>query len=123
MQKLNEHGLCLIRCHDATLDSHPIIAIIASKLTLAIIQFYIMEFQQAYQFPSDTIANRFLNDLRSGTIKGVSAKFHRDSATVKVTYTPLDTSALNKPENDGFDPRLAELDELAAHYEGYETSC
>ena len=74
-----------------------------------------MEFQQAYQFPSDTIANRFLNDIRSGTIKGVSAKFHRDSSTVKVTYSPWDT-------NDGFDNRLALLDDLAANYQGHETS-
>lgn len=74
-----------------------------------------MEFQQAYQFPSDTIANRFLNDIQSGTVKGVRAKFHRDSSTVRVIYSPWDN-------NDGFDNRLSELDDLANKYEGCETT-
>ena len=80
-----------------------------------------MEFQQAYQFPSDTIANRFLNDIQSGTIPGVSAKFHRDNSTVKVTYSPLEGSSL-QGKNEGFDSRLGELDDLAASYEGSETT-
>lgn len=76
-----------------------------------------MEFQQAYQFPSDTIANRFLNDIQSGTIPGVTAKFHRDNSTIKVTYSPLEGK-----DNNGFDSRLGELDDLAAGYEGSETT-
>ena len=77
-----------------------------------------MEFQQAYQFPTDTIANRFLNDIQSGTIAGVNAKFHRDNSTVKVTYSPIEGSYMQ----DGFDSRLGELDDLAASYEGSETN-
>ena len=84
-----------------------------------------MEFQQAYQFPTDTIANRFLNDIQSGTIKGVRAKLHRDSSTVKVIYSPWEghlSTPLSTDSNDGFDNRLSELDDLAGKYEGCETN-
>jgi hypothetical protein len=73
----------------------------------------IMKFQLAYTFDSAQVANRFLNDASSGTIEGVSAKFYRDSNTVKLTYS------FNEG-NGGFDSRSSDLDDLARNYQGTE---
>lgn len=74
-----------------------------------------METQQAYTFDSDQIANRFLNDVRSGTVAGVTAKLFRDSKTVRLSFSLIH-------EEGGFDSRAAELDDMARHYEGVEVS-
>jgi hypothetical protein len=72
-----------------------------------------MQIYLAYTFNSDQVANRFLNDVRSGTIAGVSARFYSDSKTVKLSYKVL--------ENGGnFDGRTAALDDMAVYYEGSE---
>lgn len=74
-----------------------------------------MEVRQAYQFDCDQTANRFLNDVRSGTIAGVSAKFYRNNATVLVFYAMNDVSA-------DFDSRSSDLDDLARQYDGAEVN-
>lgn len=72
-----------------------------------------MQIYLAYTFNSDQVANRFLNDVRSGTVAGVSARFYSDSKTVKLSYKVL--------ENAGdFDGRTAALDDMAVYYEGSE---
>ena len=72
-----------------------------------------MEIQLAYTFNSDQVANRFLNDVRSGTVAGVSARFYSDSKTVKLSYKVLE-------DGGNFDGRTAALDDMAVHYEGTE---
>ena len=72
-----------------------------------------MEIQLAYTFNSDQVANRFLNDVRSGTVTGVTARFYSDSKTVRLSFKVLDNSG-------GFDGRTAALDDMAIHYEGTE---
>lgn len=74
-----------------------------------------MDVKQAYTFDCDQTANRFLNDVRSGTVPGVKAKFYRNSSTVMVYFSMTDNDS-------GFDSRSADLDDLARQYEGVEVS-
>jgi hypothetical protein len=72
-----------------------------------------METQLAYSFDTDQIANRFLNDVRSGTVPGVKAGFFGNNKTIKICCTLLD-------DDGGFDTRSAQLDDMANLYEGSE---
>lgn len=72
-----------------------------------------MERQFAYQFPSNSIANRFLNQLRSGSIAGVNARLHIHANMVRVSFC-------SDTHYHGFDDRLALLDQLAIEYNGNE---
>lgn len=74
-----------------------------------------MEVKIAYTFDSDAIANRFLNDVRSGTVSGVNAKFYSNSYSVLVYYSADDLQG-------DFDDRTAKLDDLASQYQGREVS-
>ena len=74
-----------------------------------------MDVKQAYIFDCDQTANRFLNDVRSGTVPGVTAKFFRNNSTVQVMFSMNDTAG-------GFDSRSADLDDLVRQYEGAEVS-
>ena len=72
-----------------------------------------MENQLVYRFPSSQVANRFLNSLKHWSVAPVEARLWHGSDTVKVSY---------QYNNQGFDRTSAELDDLAASYEGSEVS-
>ncbi len=71
-----------------------------------------MENQIVYGFESAQVATRFLNRLKSGAVAGVRARLYRGSTSVIASYTP--------EKDGGFDRTCADLDELAASFEGRE---
>ncbi len=73
-----------------------------------------MENQLAYKFDDAQTADRFLNRLKSGSVKGVRAKRFKGSTSILATYV-IESS-------DGFDRTCQELDDLAATMGGSEIS-
>ena len=70
-----------------------------------------MKLEIQYQFPSAQIANRFLNELKHWPVAKVSARLFNHAASVKISY---------QAKTEGFDTTWAELDKLAALYNGKE---
>lgn len=73
--------------------------------------YIVMKLEIHYQFPSAQVANRFLNELKHWPIAKVSARLFNHEASVKITY---------QAKTEGFDSTCAELDKLAAFYNGEE---
>ncbi|WP_133470158.1 hypothetical protein [Paraglaciecola marina] len=70
-----------------------------------------MQTEILYSFPSATIANRFLNELKHWSVADVKAKLFNNSESVKVSY---------EFDGKGFDYTCSELDDLARKYDGEE---
>lgn len=73
-----------------------------------------MENQLAYEFDSAQTADRFLNRLKSNSIRGVKAKRFKGSTSILASYT-IETDS-------DFDRTCQELDDLAATMGGSEIS-
>lgn len=72
-----------------------------------------MQVQQVYRFDNPQQAYRFLNSLKNWSVKQVRAKYFDNNQSVQVSYSV---------SNQGFDDTASELDDLAASYEGRESS-
>lgn len=78
---------------------------------LLVIYSGVMNNKLVYQFANGQIANRFLNDVNSSRFGDAKAKLFSadDKVVVNYPYT-----------QGGFDTTGADLDDLAARYEGQE---
>lgn len=70
-----------------------------------------MNQQIAFEFPTAQVANRFINTLRGNQLNLTSVKLFRGNCSVLVTYTY---------QNQDFDKTAAELDDIAAQFDGNE---
>ena len=70
-----------------------------------------MESQIIYAFESAQVANRFINTLKNWPKAEVNARLYRGSMKVLVSYSY---------DDKGFDSTAADLDDLAAQYDGTE---
>lgn len=71
-----------------------------------------MENQLVYGFVNSQIADRFLNRLKAGAIANVRGRRYQVGTSILVSYS------ISKDAT--FDTTCQQLDDLAAHFDGYE---